>query len=324
MNYDDDIEIHNLPQVLTISHGGVRGFYELGYLHVLKQNDILKEVDTYIGVSVGAIISLLMICGYEPKEIVNIAIVSEMLSMASINSISQSWSNKGLLSLENIEDTLNNFVSKKFFHVPSYKRLFEITGKTLCTVAVKIKDGKNQIVYFDPISHPNMNCVEGVMASILIPLIMEEKKINGCSYIDGAIGNPYPVDQYDDGETSILGISISTIYKEFGEDENIFSQLANRITRLYQIFDAFTESHKRRIIESCSDKVIHVKIEDDSLDFIGLTKGPKEKSHMLYKGVNIAEEDLKKIKWISNTNIIRITPRKRIDKNKKIDLRKSI
>ena len=31
-------------------------------------------------------------------------------------------------------------------------------------------------------------------------------------YIDGAFGNPYPIDQFDDGKRNILGLYIDTDY----------------------------------------------------------------------------------------------------------------
>lgn len=315
-----DTKFHLLPKVLAISPGGIRGFYELGYLHTLEKNQILSQVDTYIGVSVGAIISLFLTCGYKVDEIVNIAIISDMLSMACFTSLSSVWYNKGILSTDKIEQTLKEYVEAKFFHIPTYKTLFEITGKTLCTVAVELKDDEvNRVRYFDPISTPDMSCVEGVMLSIIIPFIMYAREYENNRYIDGAIGNPYPVDQYDDGETPILGVSISTLYRqEDEEDGNLFTQMMNHIVHLLQVFDGFMECHKKRIFDSCSDKVIHMNICDDSLDFVGITKGEREKAIMLMKGMVLAESDIKNIKWVKNKNTIRYEPRKRIIKKNSV------
>lgn len=318
----EKIKFHNLPQVLVVSHGGVRGFYELGYLHVLDKEGVLKEVDTYVGVSVGAIISLLLACGYKPSEIVNIAIISDMLSMACISGLSQTWNNKGLLSTEKIENTLKKYVQKKFLHIPSFRTLFNITGKTLCTVGVDLSSSEAK--YFDPISTPDVSCVEGVMLSIIIPFMLYERKFENNSYIDGAIGNPYPIDQYDDGETSILGISISTNYGKIDDDTDVMYQFFNRFIHLLQIFDAFIECHKTTIISKCSSKVINMVINDNSLDFIGLTKGNNEKARMLYVGSNLAEEDIKWIKWISNGKKINLEPRRRIIHNRRENLCKSL
>ncbi len=311
---DDIYKIKTLPKVLVISHGGIKGFYELGYLCVLYERGIMSELDTYIGESVGSIISLLLICGYTPKEVVNIALISEMLTMACIGSMVEAWLNKGILSLDRIQYTLTHYVKQKFLHIPTYKTLFEITGKTLCTVSLALSGTSYKTTYFNPIDTPDVSCVEGVLLSVIIPFIIESRRFEGHMHIDGAIGNPYPVDQYDDGETSILGISVTTKYLEMEDDVHIMNQVVNRIIHLYQLFDAFTECHKNRIISNCSNKVIHMNIEDDTLDFTGLTKNLKDKSKMIHKGVMCAEDDLAKIKWISNgvESLVRKRPRDRV------------
>lgn len=301
--------IVDLPQVLVVSHAGIRGYYELGYLHILEEKGILKQVDTYVGVSVGAIISLFLACGYKPDEIAKIALVSDMLSMACFTSLSKTWDNKGLLTTEYIEETLIKHVESKLFHIPSYRRLFDITGKTLCTVAVELKS--NMVRYFDPISTPDVSCVEGVMLSIIIPFIMQDRKFENNSYIDGAIGNPYPVDQYDNGETSILGISVTTKY-DLNDDNDFVMQMMSIVIHLLQVFDAFMQCHKNRIIEKCSDKVMHMEIVDNSLDFIGITKGEREKANMMMKGVMMAEKDLEEVEWIENKTVVRMEPRARV------------
>lgn len=321
----DDVTFHNLPQVLVLGPGGTRGFYQLGYLHVLDKNNILKEVDTYIGVSVGAIIALLLACGYTPSEIVNIAIISDMLSLGCLSNLSDTWNNRGLLSTENIEKTLKKYVTEKLLHIPTYYGLFSITGKTLANVTVT----DTRVKYFDPISTPNVSCIEGVMASLTIPFIFHERIFEGQSYIDGVFGNCYPVDQYDDTQTSILGISIHNDYCDDTTDNNIIYQFVTKFTHFMKIFDTFTECHYQRVVNNSSDKVINIKIYDDSYDTIGLTKTNSDKAHMLYIGTCLAEMDLRVIKWISNGQVDTVikmpTPRERIEQKPKVTkLRDSI
>ena len=57
---------------LVLSGGGIKGLLILGALQYLYETGKLqkKNIRKYIGTSIGAIINVLLIIGYEPKEIV--------------------------------------------------------------------------------------------------------------------------------------------------------------------------------------------------------------------------------------------------------------
>jgi len=52
------------PDIVILGPGGIKGFLELGVLYALQNNNLLENVHTYVGVSVGSIISLLLVCGF--------------------------------------------------------------------------------------------------------------------------------------------------------------------------------------------------------------------------------------------------------------------
>ena len=58
------------PRVLVLGPGGIKGFAILGCLALLEDNGLFNETDTYCGVSIGALICLLMVAGYEIREII--------------------------------------------------------------------------------------------------------------------------------------------------------------------------------------------------------------------------------------------------------------
>src|SRR3972149_10640295 len=59
-----------IPRVIVIGPGGIKGLKILGFLSPIEDSGLLEYLDTYCGVSVGAVISLLIICGYQIREIV--------------------------------------------------------------------------------------------------------------------------------------------------------------------------------------------------------------------------------------------------------------
>ena len=68
------------PDVLVLGPGAIKGFYMLGGLSKLEHNGYLSNVKVWVGVSIGSVISLLLICGYSIKEIIEIAINTDILS----------------------------------------------------------------------------------------------------------------------------------------------------------------------------------------------------------------------------------------------------
>ncbi len=58
-----------------------------------------------------------------------------------------------------------------------------------------------------------MPIIDALMASINIPIMFTPYEYNGNLYIDGALGNPYPIDILNEGEQT-LGISISSDFED--------------------------------------------------------------------------------------------------------------
>jgi predicted acylesterase/phospholipase RssA len=59
---------------LVISGGGFNCFQFFGIIKYLDDNNLLKEINKYISVSAGSLISLLLIIGYKFNEIENFLI----------------------------------------------------------------------------------------------------------------------------------------------------------------------------------------------------------------------------------------------------------
>ncbi len=74
------------PTVVVIGPGGMKGLLELGFLARIQRSHVLDTVETYIGVSIGAIISILRIVGYTWKKIAEIGINFDLFrSLGNLN-----------------------------------------------------------------------------------------------------------------------------------------------------------------------------------------------------------------------------------------------
>lgn len=194
--------------VLLLGPGSVNGFMECGSLHYLVNKGIIKNIKHLIGCSVGALIGLLFLCGYDPVEIlVHGEDVMSLFSSLDINSISieKIMAQLGLLDTDNIRKKIEKLVMDKFKCIPTFKMFKELTGVEFCCVA-STKQGIP--VYFNANTYPNTNIIEAAMYSANILGLFYKKSFDGKVLFDGASNDPYPILYYDNGLNKILGIYI--------------------------------------------------------------------------------------------------------------------
>jgi predicted acylesterase/phospholipase RssA len=281
------------PQVLVLGPGGIKGFLELGALCVLESNDLLSEVHTYVGVSVGAILSLLIVCGYSMTEIIIEAADADIFEDISKFDFQDIHSNVGIVSSSPIKRKLIRKVLQRFGYVPTLQQLYNETGLTLVTVTANLNQEKTE--YMSHLTEPELSCVDAVMFSMNIPLIFYKLKYKGCIYVDGALGNPYPIDPWDDGETNILGIYTKSTQKTDKEPEG-----ASTTMYIHKIIHFSMTQIRDRIIENSSKRCKHIELTSNIIDSTGFTINAQMKADMVLKGVAVAEAFLKEIQ---STNV---------------------
>lgn len=237
------------PKVLVLGFINFSIYPLLGSLLYISHNNILRETRTYIGVSISAVYALLLACGYEALEIVNDSSVTKIVSNYTtniqnsnlMNSISVFFNRSGIISVDPIRTYLTHKVKCKFGFVPTFKQLYDIRGMEFVSVTVNLT--KKTTEYLSRDNNPNMNIVEACIMSMCFPLLVEKYVYNGDVYVDGSLGNPYPLDYMDDNETEILGVVADDI--EYKDDmiSYLISSLSFSMNEL-----------KRRIIENASGK----------------------------------------------------------------------
>ena len=277
------------PEILVLGPGGIKGFLELGALAGLENAGVLSDVTTYVGVSVGAIISLLLVVGYTVTEIIVEAADANIFEDFSSVSWKDIKENFGLISSAPIKRKLTRSVMEKFGYVPTLEQLFCSTGLELVCVTANLD--KEIPEYISYKTDPQMSCVDLVMYSMNIPIIFYKLIYKGCVYVDGALGNPYPVDVYDDGNVNILGIYIESTRRT--DEEPSDSTTTMYIHKIIQ----FTMSQLRdRIIKTCSEKCKHLRLQSHIVDSTGLTIDAHLKADMILDGYDEAQRFLENLK----------------------------
>jgi predicted acylesterase/phospholipase RssA len=270
------------PEVLVIGPGGMKVFLQLGALLELERMNILENVSVFVGCSVGALVSLLLVIGYTTIEIINDVFNEDILNyLVDKFDFEKIYQSTGLIDPVNIRNKLSQKLIKKIGFVPNLQQLYLMTGKKFYSVAYNLN--KDRVELFSYETTPDCLCVEAVLLSMNIPGIFYQMKYKEDYYIDGALGNPYPVDLFDDGRTMVLGISV---------DSETLIQMKSGIEYLYKIIQTPMVQIKQRIISDCSSLCRHLIIKSKYFDTLGISLTDDNKIEMIKQGIEQCTEFL--------------------------------
>lgn len=176
------------PVGIVLSGGGVRGFAHLGALKALNERGIFPSVIS--GVSAGAIIGALYADGYSPDEIFELLNGLEVFKMLKIRA-----PRLGFLKPDGLKITLTKFLRAKSFE--DLKIPLFISATNLSKASIEVFESGN--------------LVDGIMASMALPIIIRPYEINGCLYVDGGLMNNLPVQPLLGRTDRIIGVYVNPV-----------------------------------------------------------------------------------------------------------------
>jgi len=294
------------PRVLVIGPGGPKGLNALGFLSPLEDSGIFNCCDTYCGVSVGAIISLLIVAGYQMREIVAEAATLDIFKDIDGFTFQSIIENKGLISNEPVRKRLTQLIINKFGKIPSLYNLYLQTGKAYVAVTYNATDKICEIM--GPFTHPDESCIDITMFSMNIPFVFYQLIYKGKTYVDGALGNPYPIDYFDDGNTNILGIYMTTSDPKIPQvmshrPGTIADRIDNKTsgelsigTYSARIVHSLMNQIRNGIIQRSSNRCKHICLETKSVNAVGYNLSTEDKARMLVEGFNEGKQFLARLK----------------------------
>lgn len=263
---------------IVLGPGGVKGFLELGTLYFLEKHNHLNEVKTYVGVSIGSLISLLICSGYKIQDILlEFLDIDINKSKMNITGITKDF---GIMSLDQIKNKLEDMIIDKWGKVLNLEELYNSSGINYISVATNNDTKKYELISKD--TFPRMSCVDASLASMTIPLIFKKFDYNGTLYTDGVISLPYPSLLLDDGKTNMLCIHV---YNENCGVDNFFEYLYNNI-------NIITNQMKEIAVNKCSNKCKLIFLKTKKLDIVGSNVNTASKIKMFIKGYRIIEKEL--------------------------------
>lgn len=275
------------PTHLVLGPGGVKGLYFLGLLHYFENANFLDNIKGYSGSSVGAMIALLKTCGYTSRDIIMMAIDTNLFNdFYNVNfgsKLAEMKTNFGIVSNSNIRDKLRDAVIKKYDRVVTMHELHLITGIDLQIVTFnRTKETK---LYINHLTCPDMDVVTAVLLSINIPLLFYRMTYKDDEYIDGGFCDPLPITPFDNGINQILAVYIHTGLSQKIDNSSWFANLTGY---LHQIVTTSIHCLRDYILATSSSKVDFIELRSTSTDTTGVSLSVEEKTEMIFSGMETA------------------------------------
>lgn len=269
---------------VVISGGGMKGIYALGTLHYyyeIKKYD-MDAITTYVGTSIGAIISLLLICGYTPIELFQfIYKTTDFFPYTTDNSFSKIFTHKGLMHIKTFMFNFEKLILNKLGKVPTFIELYNMFNKNLVMITYNRTKGMEEKL--SHLTYPDLPVIIGCEMSCALPGIFYTYVHNKCEYIDGGLVNNFPLDAITNEESRVLSIILhnsrsNSSTKETGFMDVIHQLMMAPINRITSLTCKNLRSDIDVVIVHCRD-----------IPLVALQLSAKQKMNMFLQGYNTAE-----------------------------------
>ena len=219
---------------LYLTAGGVHGYSILGAVSVLEQVGLIKNLKKIIGISVGSLISLLLILKFSTSEIFKVFKSRDIediyfnSQLNNTNLILNLMNNLGANNGNGISRLLQLFLASRNLDINlTFKDLYEYNNIELVIIASNITDGK--LKYFSHKLTPDCSVLIAIKASCAIPFIFNPVIYENNVLIDGAF--------FDVDTNTVVDDKTLTIRLSSDKNDNLDLQDINIFQYFRVLFD---------------------------------------------------------------------------------------
>ena len=198
--------------MLSASGFSVVAFF--GALHALAP--LLEDVRHYAGSSGGALAAFVACAGVDPREAAGMCAASfedradgaHVVGSLRAASVIEAWSACGLAAPTRIERLLRDVLERRTGARHATLREFaQATGRVLAVWTTNIARGQGEALTLE--SHPDLDVVTAVLASLAIPFVFRPVEIAGEPHVDGAVTEFLPDAAFPDAPPGrVLRVSV--------------------------------------------------------------------------------------------------------------------
>ncbi len=175
---------------LALSCGAAKGLAHVGVIQVLEENGI--EINAVAGTSMGAYVGALYAAGFNGRELEELA--TEIATAQDVAKLVDPAfpPRRGFILGKRIAERLRKSLGD---------RRIEDLPKTMRIVATELHTFRERVFSEGDI-------VDAVWASSAIPGVCVPVELDGVEYVDGAVGNPLPVDLVREHSDIVIAVSV--------------------------------------------------------------------------------------------------------------------
>lgn len=248
MNINTNIDINNIldreishllnrdikreRDILVLSGGSTKGVAQIGALHCLKKNNILKNIKTIAATSAGSMIGLLYCAGYQPIELYKFIKLIDLEMVKKLDA-------QNIITKYGLDDgTRMIFVLKKLIVAKglnediSFIDFYRKTSITFIVTGACINDKKPY--YFSHKTHPDMKVMDAIRISISIPIVFTPCVHEGRIFVDGGCIDNFPIQLFNDELDRVIGVYVTETRKVVNEIKYIEDYISNIVQCLFE------------------------------------------------------------------------------------------
>jgi predicted acylesterase/phospholipase RssA len=234
---------------IVLSGGGIKGILQLGSIYYLIENDylVLSEIKGYYGTSIGAVISIFLIIGYDPITLLQYLFSNKILTGGEINLVD--ILSTGLYDWDILGQHISKLINEKLNFIPTLNQLYEMFP--IDFVCSTYNYTKRKLEYISYRTHPNLSILKALQMTTSLPFLFSKCKYENDIYIDGGIADNFMVEYCvkENKKGEIIGIQIQDSINEFISSSKI-KNILNDIYQLYSIPLMLLQEYKTETVKN--------------------------------------------------------------------------
>jgi predicted acylesterase/phospholipase RssA len=267
---------------IVLSGSSVNSLVTLGSLHFLYENDLVNNVNTFIGTSSGSIISFLLAISYTPLEILTyISINRTFHQFINFDAVS-AFRGGGATPYTFIQETLEKMTIAKIKTLPTLIYLKEKLGKILICSTYNVTSQKVEYLSYE--NYPDLPCLTAIRMSSNLPIIFENFDYNSCLYTDGVIADNFPIQLADSNPSykKIIGIWINKKTNTQTKSNNDITN--NTMEFIYTMISELVNQNTKYKIDRISKKSTILELTYNTLSFFNFNITSQQILNMFSEG----------------------------------------